>query len=57
MLLIAELEKNLITERVKEGLKASKKRGKKLGRPKLEKKSSRLHYACMTVKNTQLKKL
>ncbi|MEW9576690.1 recombinase family protein [Bacillus toyonensis] len=34
---IAELERNLIAERVKEGLEASKKRGKKLGRPKLEK--------------------
>lgn len=34
---ITELERNLIVERVKEGLEASKKRGKKLGRPKLEK--------------------
>ncbi|PEM46682.1 recombinase family protein [Bacillus toyonensis] len=34
---IAELERNLIAERVKEGLEASKKRGKKLGRPKIEK--------------------
>lgn len=34
---IAELERNLIAERVKEGLAASKKRGKQLGRPKLEK--------------------
>jgi DNA invertase Pin-like site-specific DNA recombinase len=33
---IAELERNLIVERVKEGLEASKKRGKKLGRPKVE---------------------
>ena len=40
MCVIAELERNLIVERVKEGLEASKKRGKKLGRPKLEKKSS-----------------
>ena len=31
------LERNLITERVKEGLEASKKRGKKLGRPKVDK--------------------
>ncbi|MEB9975402.1 recombinase family protein [Bacillus cereus] len=37
MCVIAELERNLIAERVKEGLEASKKRGKKLGRPKLEK--------------------
>jgi DNA invertase Pin-like site-specific DNA recombinase len=33
MCVIAELEKNLIAERVKEGLEASKKRGKTLGRP------------------------
>ncbi|MCU5669120.1 recombinase family protein [Bacillus cereus] len=37
MCVIAELERNLIAERVKEGLEASQKRGKKLGRPKLEK--------------------
>lgn len=37
MCVIAELERNLIAERVKEGLEASKKRGKRLGRPKLEK--------------------
>ncbi len=37
MCVIAELERNLIAERVKEGLEASKKRGKPLGRPKLEK--------------------
>lgn len=37
MCVIAELERNLIAERVKEGLEASKKRGNKLGRPKLEK--------------------
>ncbi|WP_301183887.1 recombinase family protein [Bacillus toyonensis] len=37
MCVIAELERNLIAERVKEGLEVSKKRGKKLGRPKLEK--------------------
>ncbi|MEB4817470.1 recombinase family protein [Bacillus thuringiensis] len=37
MCFIAELERNLIAERVKEGLEASKKHGKKLGRPKLEK--------------------
>ncbi|HDX9614537.1 TPA: recombinase family protein [Bacillus toyonensis] len=37
MCVIAELERNLIAERVKEGLEASKRRGKKLGRPKLEK--------------------
>ncbi|EOO60126.1 hypothetical protein IKE_06013 [Bacillus cereus VD196] len=36
MCVIAELERNLIAERVKEGLEASKKRGQKLGRPKLE---------------------
>jgi DNA invertase Pin-like site-specific DNA recombinase len=36
MCVIAELERNLIVERVKEGLEASKKRGKKLGRPKVE---------------------
>lgn len=34
---IAELERNLIAERVKEDLEASKKRGKKLGRPKVDK--------------------
>ncbi|KAB2501314.1 recombinase family protein [Bacillus cereus] len=37
MCVIAELERNLIVERVKEGLEASKKRGKRLGRPKIEK--------------------
>jgi DNA invertase Pin-like site-specific DNA recombinase len=37
MCVIAELERNLIAERVKEGLEASKKRGKQLGRPKLDK--------------------
>lgn len=37
MCVIAELERNLIAERVREGLKANKNRGKKLGRPKLEK--------------------
>jgi DNA invertase Pin-like site-specific DNA recombinase len=37
MCVIAELERNLIAERVKEGLEASKKRGKTLGRPKLNK--------------------
>ncbi|CAK6481355.1 recombinase family protein [Peribacillus castrilensis] len=36
MCVIAELERNLIAERVKEGLEASKKRGKTLGRPKLD---------------------
>jgi DNA invertase Pin-like site-specific DNA recombinase len=33
---IAELERNLIVERVKEGLEASKRRKKKLGRPKVD---------------------
>lgn len=51
MCVIAELERNLIVERVKEGLEASKKRGKKLGKPKSEKNSSQLHYVCMIVKN------
>ncbi|WP_414638733.1 recombinase family protein [Bacillus cereus] len=37
MCVIAELERNLIAERVKEGLEASKKRVKKLGRPKVDK--------------------
>ncbi len=37
MCVIAELERNFIAERVKEGLKARKKRGKELDRPKLEK--------------------
>ncbi|MCM3676562.1 recombinase family protein [Peribacillus simplex] len=37
MCVIAQLERNLIAERVKEGLEASKKRGKELGRPKLDK--------------------
>ncbi|QOY35127.1 recombinase family protein [Anaerobacillus isosaccharinicus] len=36
MCVIAELERNLIVERVKEGLEASKRRGKKLGRPKID---------------------
>ncbi|MEK5101771.1 recombinase family protein [Cytobacillus sp. FSL M8-0252] len=37
MCVIAELERNLIAERVKEGLEASRRRGKTLGRPKLDK--------------------
>ncbi|GIN41503.1 recombinase family protein [Heyndrickxia oleronia] len=37
MCVIAGLERNLIAERVKEGLEASKKRGKTFGRPKLDK--------------------
>lgn len=37
MCIIAELERNLIAERVKEGLEARKKHGKTLGRPKLDK--------------------
>jgi DNA invertase Pin-like site-specific DNA recombinase len=36
MCIIAELERNLIAERVKEGLGANKKFGKKLGRPKVD---------------------
>jgi DNA invertase Pin-like site-specific DNA recombinase len=36
MCVIAELERNLIVERVKEGLEASKRREKKLGRPKVD---------------------
>ncbi len=36
MCVIAELERNLIVERVKEGLETSKRRGKKLGRPKVD---------------------
>lgn len=37
MWVIAELERNLIAERVKEGFEASKTCGKKLGRPKVDK--------------------
>ncbi len=37
MVVLAELERNLIVERVKEGLASAKKRGKKLGRPTLDK--------------------
>lgn len=37
MCVIAELERNLIAERVKEGLEATKRRGTQLGRPKLDK--------------------
>jgi DNA invertase Pin-like site-specific DNA recombinase len=36
MCVIAELERNLIVERVKEGLEASKRRGKKLGKIKVD---------------------
>lgn len=36
MCVIAELERSLIAERVREGLESAKKRGKKLGRPKLD---------------------
>ncbi|WP_273129996.1 recombinase family protein [Bacillus weihaiensis] len=36
MCVIAELERNMIAERVKEGLESAKKRGKKLGRPKMD---------------------
>ncbi len=37
MSVIAELERNLLAERVKEGITASKLRGTKIGRPKLAK--------------------
>lgn len=37
MCVIAKLERNHIVERVKEGLEASKRRGRSLGRPKLDK--------------------
>jgi DNA invertase Pin-like site-specific DNA recombinase len=37
MCIIAEWEPNFIAERVKEGLEANKKHGKKLGRPKVDK--------------------
>jgi len=36
MAVIAELERNLTVERVKEGLESAKARGKKLGRPKMD---------------------
>ncbi|MGD6896100.1 recombinase family protein [Bacillus infantis] len=36
MCVIAELERNMIAERVKEGLQSAKNRGKKLGRPKMD---------------------
>ncbi|KYG34919.1 recombinase family protein [Alkalihalobacillus trypoxylicola] len=36
MCVIAELERDMIAERVKEGLQSAKNRGKKLGRPKLD---------------------
>ncbi len=37
MSVIAELERNLIAERVREGIEASKRRGKHIGRPKIDK--------------------
>ena len=36
MCVIAELERNLLAERVREGLEASKKRGTRLGRPTVD---------------------
>ncbi|MGH0775281.1 recombinase family protein [Bacillus mobilis] len=36
MVVLAELERNLTVERVKEGLAAAKNRGKKLGRPSID---------------------
>lgn len=36
MMVIAELERNLTVERVKEGLQSAKARGKVLGRPKMD---------------------
>jgi DNA invertase Pin-like site-specific DNA recombinase len=36
MCVIAELERNMIADRVKEGLQSAKNRGKKLGRPKMD---------------------
>ncbi len=50
---IAELERNLIAERVKEGLEASKKRGKELGRPKLDKEKLAVALRMLIVKNIQ----
>lgn len=35
MSVIAELERNLLAERVKEGIHASRRRGKAIGRPKI----------------------
>lgn len=35
MSVIAELERNLLAERVKEGIQASRKRGVKIGRPRV----------------------
>lgn len=42
MCVIAELERDLIAERVKEGLNASKKRGTKLGRPTVDTEKLRI---------------
>lgn len=36
MVVCAELERNLIAERIKEGIEASKKRGKRVGRPRVD---------------------
>lgn len=36
LVVIAELERNMIAERIKEGQNASKKRGKHIGRPKVD---------------------
>jgi DNA invertase Pin-like site-specific DNA recombinase len=57
MCVIAELERNLIAERVKEGLEASKKRGKTLGRPKLDKEKLTVALRMYDSKEYSVKKI
>ncbi|MDQ0862226.1 DNA invertase Pin-like site-specific DNA recombinase [Bacillus sp. V2I10] len=57
MCVIAELERNLIAERVKEGLEASKKRGKKLGRPMIDKERVKLALRMYDSKEYSVKEI
>lgn len=47
----------MIAERVKEGLEASKKRGKKLGRPKLEKEKLSISLRMYDSKEYSIKEI
>lgn len=57
MCVITELERNLIAERVKEGLEASKKRGKRLGRLKLEKEKLSIALRMYVSKEYSIKEI
>lgn len=57
MCVIAELERDLIAERVKEGLNASKKRGTKLGRPTIDTEKLRIALRMYDSKDYSVKEI